>query len=60
PWEIVSNYLSQGKALFLFDGLDEVPEKIRPELVDIIANFRFDQKLNVRQLIFCVNLRISV
>ncbi|MEA3488025.1 MAG: NACHT domain-containing protein, partial [Euryarchaeota archaeon] len=41
PWEIVSNYLSQGKALFLFDGLDEVPEKIRPELVDIIANFRF-------------------
>jgi formylglycine-generating enzyme required for sulfatase activity/predicted MPP superfamily phosphohydrolase/energy-coupling factor transporter ATP-binding protein EcfA2 len=46
PWEIVSNYLSRGKALFLFDGLDEVPETIRPELVDIIANFRFENKKN--------------
>ncbi len=46
PWEIVSNYLSRGKALFLFDGLDEVPENIRPELVDIIANFRFEHEKN--------------
>nr|CBH39249.1 hypothetical protein, calcineurin-like phosphoesterase, NACHT domain, and DUF323 family [uncultured archaeon] len=46
PWEIVSNYLSRGKALFLFDGLDEVPETIGPELVDIIANFRFENKKN--------------
>jgi formylglycine-generating enzyme required for sulfatase activity/ABC-type dipeptide/oligopeptide/nickel transport system ATPase subunit len=46
PWEIVSNYLSRGKALFLFDGLDEVPETIRPELVDIIANFRFENENN--------------
>ena len=46
PWEVLSNYLSQGKALFLFDGLDEVPENIRPELVDIIAKFRFENKKN--------------
>jgi formylglycine-generating enzyme required for sulfatase activity len=32
--------------LFLFDGLDEVPENIRPELVDNIANFRFENKKN--------------
>jgi calcineurin-like phosphoesterase family protein/energy-coupling factor transporter ATP-binding protein EcfA2 len=46
PWEIVSNYLSRGKALFLFDGLDEVPETIRPELVDSIAKFRFENEKN--------------
>jgi formylglycine-generating enzyme required for sulfatase activity/predicted MPP superfamily phosphohydrolase/energy-coupling factor transporter ATP-binding protein EcfA2 len=45
-WEIVSHYLDREKVLFLLDGLDEIPEDLRKELVDIIAQFRFENKQN--------------
>jgi formylglycine-generating enzyme required for sulfatase activity/predicted MPP superfamily phosphohydrolase len=44
--ELIKNYLSRGKALFLFDGLDEIPQEIRDDLVDIIAEFQFANKKN--------------
>ena len=44
--KLISQYLSQGKALFLFDGLDEIPEEIRDDLVDLIAEFQFANKTN--------------
>jgi len=46
PWETVSNYLAHQKVLFLMDGLDEVPGRLRPDLVDIMAQFQFDNKEN--------------
>jgi formylglycine-generating enzyme required for sulfatase activity/predicted MPP superfamily phosphohydrolase len=45
-WELILNYLSREKALFLFDGLDEIPEAIRANLVELIAEFRFGYRQN--------------
>jgi formylglycine-generating enzyme required for sulfatase activity/energy-coupling factor transporter ATP-binding protein EcfA2 len=45
-WETVSNYLDRQKALFLIDGLDEVPQHLRQDLVDIIAKFQFQHNQN--------------
>jgi formylglycine-generating enzyme required for sulfatase activity/calcineurin-like phosphoesterase family protein len=44
--ETVTAYLSQGKALLLLDGLDEVPESIREDLVDLVHRFQFQHKKN--------------
>ncbi|NIM16827.1 MAG: SUMF1/EgtB/PvdO family nonheme iron enzyme [Candidatus Aminicenantes bacterium] len=46
PMETVAAYLSQGKALLLLDGLDEVPESIREDLVDLVHRFQFQHKNN--------------
>jgi formylglycine-generating enzyme required for sulfatase activity/predicted MPP superfamily phosphohydrolase len=45
-WEVIENFLKRGKALFLFDGLDEVPEGLRDSLVNLIAEFCFQYKEN--------------
>jgi len=45
-WETVSHYLDRQKALFLIDGLDEVPQHLREDLVDIIAKFQFQHNQN--------------
>jgi formylglycine-generating enzyme required for sulfatase activity/energy-coupling factor transporter ATP-binding protein EcfA2 len=45
-WETVSAFLSRQKALFLIDGLDEVPGHLRANLVNMIAQFQFDRKEN--------------
>ncbi|MGD2086029.1 MAG: SUMF1/EgtB/PvdO family nonheme iron enzyme [Candidatus Aminicenantes bacterium] len=45
-WETVSHYLDHQKALFLMDGLDEVPQHLRGYLVDIIAKFQFQHNQN--------------
>ncbi|MGD2089666.1 MAG: SUMF1/EgtB/PvdO family nonheme iron enzyme [Candidatus Aminicenantes bacterium] len=45
-WETVSHYLDREKVLFLLDGLDEISEDLRKDLVDIIAQFRFENKQN--------------
>ncbi len=42
--EIIGNYLSQDRALFLLDGTDEIPERLRAGLVEMIASFRFAHK----------------
>jgi formylglycine-generating enzyme required for sulfatase activity/3',5'-cyclic AMP phosphodiesterase CpdA/energy-coupling factor transporter ATP-binding protein EcfA2 len=44
--EVVENYLSRDRAMMLLDGLDEVPEHLRDNLVDKIASFRFAHKKN--------------
>ncbi|NIM14207.1 MAG: SUMF1/EgtB/PvdO family nonheme iron enzyme [Candidatus Aminicenantes bacterium] len=44
--DIISGYLSQQKALFLIDGLDEVPDHLRKDLVKIISQFQFTNKKN--------------
>ncbi|MCL6591200.1 MAG: SUMF1/EgtB/PvdO family nonheme iron enzyme [Firmicutes bacterium] len=44
--EVIGNYLVRNKALFLFDGLDEVPEGLRDGLATLIAEFRFKNKEN--------------
>jgi formylglycine-generating enzyme required for sulfatase activity/predicted MPP superfamily phosphohydrolase/energy-coupling factor transporter ATP-binding protein EcfA2 len=46
PMEIIKDYLDQDRALFLLDGLDEVPEHLRAPLMDTIATFRFENKDN--------------
>jgi predicted MPP superfamily phosphohydrolase len=38
--DIITAFCEHGKILFLFDGLDEVPKSIRPDLVDMIASFQ--------------------
>ncbi len=45
-WDTVTVYLSFQQALFLIDGLDEVPEYLRSDLVDMMAQFQFDHKEN--------------
>jgi predicted MPP superfamily phosphohydrolase/energy-coupling factor transporter ATP-binding protein EcfA2 len=45
-WDIVENYLAQGKTLLLIDGLDEIPETVRPELLQMLAQFRFKYSRN--------------
>ncbi|MCK5056745.1 MAG: SUMF1/EgtB/PvdO family nonheme iron enzyme [Candidatus Aminicenantes bacterium] len=44
--ETVTGYLAAGRALFLLDGLDEVPDYLRPHLIDIIAEFQFAHNEN--------------
>lgn len=44
--EIILDFLKHDRVLFLFDGLDEVPENLRGDLVEIIARFQFDHKEN--------------
>ncbi len=46
PMDTVNAYLSQGRALLLLDGLDEVPEAIRDDLVDLVHGFQFQHKNN--------------
>jgi formylglycine-generating enzyme required for sulfatase activity/calcineurin-like phosphoesterase family protein len=43
---VISNFLQHNKTLFMFDGLDEIPEEIRDDLVDLIADFRCENKGN--------------
>ena len=47
-WQVVANYISAQRALFLLDGVDEVPDddETRLELVRIIASFYLDNKDN--------------
>jgi formylglycine-generating enzyme required for sulfatase activity/calcineurin-like phosphoesterase family protein len=44
--EIVNAYLAHNRALVLIDGLDEVPEDIRPHLVELLHRFQFQHKDN--------------
>ncbi len=44
--DIINGYLCRQRALFLLDGLDEVPEHLRSHLVDTIAEFQFENKKN--------------
>jgi formylglycine-generating enzyme required for sulfatase activity/calcineurin-like phosphoesterase family protein/energy-coupling factor transporter ATP-binding protein EcfA2 len=43
---LVEQYMSRDRALFLLDGLDEVPEQFRRGLVEVIAGFRLENKNN--------------
>jgi len=45
-WEVVEEYMAQGWALFLLDGLDEVSESIRPDLVKILGSFYLKNQNN--------------
>jgi len=45
-WETVSHYLELQKALFLIDGLDEMPQNLRKDLVGVIAKFQFQYSQN--------------
>jgi formylglycine-generating enzyme required for sulfatase activity/predicted MPP superfamily phosphohydrolase/energy-coupling factor transporter ATP-binding protein EcfA2 len=45
-YEVVELFISRDRALFLLDGLDEVPEQLRRGLVKIIAGFRLENKNN--------------
>jgi formylglycine-generating enzyme required for sulfatase activity/energy-coupling factor transporter ATP-binding protein EcfA2 len=45
-WAVISNFLQHNRALFMFDGLDEIPEEIRDDLVELIADFQFENKGN--------------
>jgi formylglycine-generating enzyme required for sulfatase activity/energy-coupling factor transporter ATP-binding protein EcfA2 len=45
-WVVISNFLQHNRALFMFDGLDEIPEEIRDDLVELIADFQFENKGN--------------
>ena len=45
-WAVISNFLRHNRALFMFDGLDEIPAGIRDDLVELIADFQFENKGN--------------
>ena len=45
-WAVISYFLQHNRALFMFDGLDEIPEGIRDDLVELIADFQFENKEN--------------
>jgi formylglycine-generating enzyme required for sulfatase activity/energy-coupling factor transporter ATP-binding protein EcfA2 len=45
-WAVISNFLQHNRALFMFDGLDEIPDGIRDDLVELIADFQFENKGN--------------
>jgi formylglycine-generating enzyme required for sulfatase activity len=45
-WEEVRCFLERKRALFLLDGLDEVPEHLRRALLKIIASFWLENKNN--------------
>ncbi len=44
--DIVKDYIKQGRAILLIDGLDEVPDHLRGPLVEKIARFRSKNKGN--------------
>ncbi|HLP58289.1 MAG TPA: SUMF1/EgtB/PvdO family nonheme iron enzyme [Candidatus Deferrimicrobium sp.] len=46
PFEIIEAYLAQGRAFFLLDGLDEVPEENRDHLVDLLHTFQHAYRAN--------------
>ncbi|MCP4219166.1 MAG: NACHT domain-containing protein, partial [bacterium] len=46
PYDIVKAFLAAHRALVLLDGLDEVPEVIRPHLIDMLHRFQFGCKGN--------------
>ncbi|RCV64808.1 Formylglycine-generating enzyme [Methanophagales archaeon] len=43
---VISSFLQHDRALFMFDGLDEIPAGIRDDLVELIADFQFENKGN--------------
>jgi formylglycine-generating enzyme required for sulfatase activity len=45
-WAVISYFLQHNRTLFMFDGLDEIPEGIRDDLVELIADFQFENKEN--------------
>jgi formylglycine-generating enzyme required for sulfatase activity/calcineurin-like phosphoesterase family protein len=45
-WETVSRYMALDRALFLIDGLDEVPQHLREDLVEMMVQFQFANKKN--------------
>lgn len=44
--ETIDAYLSENRVLFLFDGLDEVPDSILDDLVDVLHQFWFNYNRN--------------
>ncbi len=42
----IQAYLAQDRGLFLLDGLDEVPDSLRPSLVELVFEFQFDHRKN--------------
>ncbi len=46
PLETVEAFLAKGRALVLLDGLDEVPEVVRPDLVNLVHQFQFQHDKN--------------
>jgi formylglycine-generating enzyme required for sulfatase activity/3',5'-cyclic AMP phosphodiesterase CpdA/energy-coupling factor transporter ATP-binding protein EcfA2 len=46
PIETVEAFLAKGRALVLLDGLDEVPEVLRPDLVKLVHQFQFQHDKN--------------
>ncbi len=45
-WEEVEVFIKQNRALFLLDGLDEVPAHLRPGLMELTAGFWLKNKKN--------------
>ena len=43
---VISYFLQHNRTLFMFDGLDEIPEGIRDDLVELIAAFQYQNKGN--------------
>ena len=46
PMNIVLSYIANDRAMFLFDGLDEAPDHLRPDLVQLIAGFYLKHRNN--------------
>jgi predicted MPP superfamily phosphohydrolase/energy-coupling factor transporter ATP-binding protein EcfA2 len=46
PLETAAAFLAKGRALVLLDGLDEVPEAVRPDLVELVHRFQFQHGKN--------------
>jgi formylglycine-generating enzyme required for sulfatase activity/predicted MPP superfamily phosphohydrolase len=46
PLETVEAFLAKGRALVLLDGLEEVPEVLRPDLVKLVHQFQFQHDKN--------------
>ena len=44
--ETLAAFLAKGRALVLLDGLDEVPEVLRPDLVELVHQFQFQHEKN--------------
>jgi formylglycine-generating enzyme required for sulfatase activity/energy-coupling factor transporter ATP-binding protein EcfA2 len=45
-WAVISNFLQHNRTLFMFDGLDEIPEGFRDDLAELIAAFQYQNKGN--------------